>query len=59
MDMEERFYDNSTSERLGVREMRKILFKCKDSKFFKNFDGEWKVEEIKEEGGEGVCTKVR
>ncbi|GMI45221.1 hypothetical protein TrCOL_g5717 [Triparma columacea] len=58
MDMEERFYDNSTSERLGVREMRKILFKCKDSKFFKNFDGEWKVEEIKEEGGEGVCTKV-
>ncbi|GMH65045.1 hypothetical protein TL16_g09190 [Triparma laevis f. inornata] len=44
MDMEERFYDEASLARLGVKEMRKILFKCVSSQFFSTFDGEWKLE---------------
>ncbi|GMI14591.1 hypothetical protein TrVE_jg10548 [Triparma verrucosa] len=55
MDMEERFYDSASNERLNVLEMRKILFKCVKSQFFSTFDGEWKLEQLP---GPEVMTRV-
>ena len=57
--MEERFYDDATSKKLHVTEMRKIIFKCIDSQFFTNFDGEWRVEELpSKNSATGVETKL-
>lgn len=56
MDMTERVQGgpqpSSSDETIPFPEERKILFKCVDSLFFSEFDGEWSASEIMGENGE-------
>ena len=41
-----------------LREERKITFKCVDSFFFREFDGEWKVQEFQSDNDDSIETIV-